>query len=64
MSKPNINVSVDATDEIYQELAENPDKTFALKLIQRDRVYDGCPTNAPKADFVFQVRKLPIVLTW
>jgi len=48
-----INIAVEAPEEMLEEMTVNPGGDYRLKLIQRDATYNGTPDNL--AEFVFKV---------
>ena len=48
-----INIVVEADEDIIQRLADSPEANFALKMVQRDATYRGGEQGV--ADFVYKV---------
>lgn len=56
MATMNVNVAVEVDDDTLEEMIYNPSAGFHLKMMQRDRIYDGTP-EPPLAQFVWKVQK-------
>lgn len=52
----NVNAAVEVDDQVLEDMIFEPTAKFQLKLVQRDRTYDGTPEPAV-ADFVWKVEK-------
>jgi hypothetical protein len=48
-----IYVAVEVDDEVFDEMAVNPDGDYKLRLVQRDQLYNGTPDI--EANLVFKV---------
>ena len=53
----NVNVVVEVDDETLEEMIYDTNAKFKLKMVQRDRTYDGA-SEPPMAEFVWKVQKI------
>lgn len=51
-----VNIDVQVDDEVLETMTYEPGRKFALKLVQRDRTYDGTQEPQP-ADFIYKITR-------